>query len=480
MTTTKESSLNSEQTSQFVDRFWEEQILPTLSSYIEIPNQSILFDPEWKKNGHMDRAVALVREWVEKQNISGLRLEVIEDTGRTPVILIEVDGANDDTILLYGHLDKQPAMVGWDKELGPWKPVRRGDKLFGRGGADDGYAVFSIISMVKALQEQKIPHARLVALIETCEESGSLDLPHYVEKFSGRIGTPSLVICLDSGCGNYDRLWLTTTLRGAIVGNLTVDVLTEGVHSGDASGIVPSSFRILRVLLDRLEDAKSGELIPEWMSIDVPPHRMEQIRQTAEIMGDNVWSQFPFVEGMTPLSKDPVELIINRTWKPTVCYTGQAGMPDLVQGGNVLRPQTSLKLSIRIPPGVDADTIETKLTELLTSDPPYGAKVTLDLEKGASGWEAPKTVPWLARSLDAASNAFFGHSVANLGEGGSIPFMGMLGEKFPEAQFVVTGVLGPYSNAHGPNEFLHIPMAKKVSMCMARVVADAFEARSAR
>ncbi|HXI12130.1 MAG TPA: M20 family metallopeptidase [Thermoanaerobaculia bacterium] len=464
--------MDAKQTEKFIDGFWESEAIPTITKYIEIPNQSPLFDPDWEKNGHMQRAVDLVCDWVEKQQIPNSRLEVLESEGRTPLLFLEIDGDKEGTVLLYGHLDKQPAMVGWEEGLGPWKPVLRDGKLYGRGGADDGYAIFAVVSAVKALKEQKAPHSRLVVIIECCEESGSVDLPHYVELLVDRIGKPELIICLDSGCGNYDQFWTTTSLRGSLVGNLTVKVLTEGVHSGDASGIVASSFRILRNLLERLEDSETGKLLPPWLHVEIPENRAEETRVTADALGDAVHSHYPFVKGMKAITDDPYELLLNKTWRPTLSITGQAGMPDLVQGGNVLRPETSLKLSIRLPPSLPADGLEEKLRTLLESDPPYGAKVTFETEKGAAGWEAPAVAPWLSSSVDRASQSFFGKEAASFGEGGSIPFMGMLGEKFPEAQFVITGVLGPNSNAHGPNEFLHLQMAKNLSASVSHILAD--------
>jgi acetylornithine deacetylase/succinyl-diaminopimelate desuccinylase-like protein len=465
--------MDSRQIAASINDTWTSSVVPTLERYIRIPNQSPLFDPQWKDNGHMQQAVTLARQWVEQQGIAGARIEVHELEGRTPLLWIEIDGQRDSTVLMYGHLDKQPAMVGWEKGLGPWTPVLRDGKLFGRGGADDGYAVFAAISAVRALQQQKAKHGRIVVIIECCEESGSPDLPAYIDLLANRIGTPRLVVCLDSGCGNYDQLWMTTSLRGAIVGNLTVEVLTEGVHSGDAGGIVPSSFRILRMLLDRLEDAKTGRIIPQWLHIEVSPDRIEQTRHTARLLGNSILESLPFVKGMKPVSDDPVELLLNRTWRPTLAITGQAGLPDLVQGGNVLRPMTALKLSLRLPPTLNATDIDGKLKALLESDPPYGARVTFDAEKGAGGWAAPKTEKWLSDAVDRASSTHFGKPSATLGEGGSIPFMGMLGERFPQAQFMITGVLGPHSNAHGPNEFLDIEYAKKLTACVAEVVSAA-------
>jgi acetylornithine deacetylase/succinyl-diaminopimelate desuccinylase-like protein len=464
--------MNAQDVRQLVDQRWDESILPTLQQYIRIPNQSPLFDPSWRENGHMHRAVELARRWAESQGVAGMKLEVLEVEGRTPLIFLEIDGDDSSTILMYGHLDKQPAMVGWEPGLGPWTPVIRDGKLFGRGGADDGYAIFSTIAAIRAVQEAKAPHSRIVVIIECCEESGSVDLPAYIDLLADRIGTPRLVICLDSGCGNYDQLWMTTSLRGSIVGNLTVEVLTEGVHSGDASGIVPSSFRIMRILLDRLEDAATGTIKPDWLWTDIPKDRLEEARQCASILGEDVYRKFPWTAGMNPLSKDPLELLLNRTWRPALAYTGQEGFPDLVQGGNVLRPKTSLKLSLRTPPTLSATEAGERLKNLLESEPPYGARITFDYEKGGTGWEAPKTEEWLEKSVDEASRKFFGKGVSTFGEGGSIPFMGMLGERFPDAQFLITGVLGPHSNAHGPNEFLHIPFAKSLTAVIAQVIAD--------
>ncbi|HXG58757.1 MAG TPA: M20 family metallopeptidase [Thermoanaerobaculia bacterium] len=464
--------MNPTETRQLVDQKWDESILPAIQDYIRIPNQSPLFDPDWRASGHMHRAVALARRWVEQQGIRGLRLEVKEIEGRTPLIFMEVEGDPRSTVLMYGHLDKQPAMVGWEEGLGPWTPVLRDGCLYGRGGADDGYAIFATIAAIRALQAQKTAHSRIVVVIECCEESGSVDLPAYIDLLSDEIGTPRLVICLDSGCGNYEQLWMTTSLRGSIVGNLHVEVLTEGVHSGDASGIVPSSFRIIRILLDRLEDARTGELVPEWLSVEIPRERIDEARRIAAALGNDVWDKFPFAPGVQPVTKDLVQLLLNRTWRPALSYIGQAGMPDLVQGGNVLRPKTSVKLSLRIPPSLDATNLEQRLKDLLEADPPYGARVTFEAEKGGGGWVAPDIAPWLEESVARASQTYFGRPPMTMGEGGSIPFMGMLGARYPQAQFLVTGVLGPRSNAHGPNEFLHIRTAKNVTACVAQVLAD--------
>lgn len=470
---TEAPQLDSASVSDFVNSTWDQSIVPQLVEYIKIPNKSPMFDADWAEHGHMAKAVKLIEAWCRSRPIEGLTVEVVELEGRTPVILMEVPGQSDDTVLLYGHLDKQPEMVGWEEDLGPWKPVIRGDRLYGRGGADDGYAAFGSLTAIEALQRQKVPHARCVILIEACEESGSFDLPFYVDHLADRIGSPSLIVCLDSGCGNYEQLWGTTSLRGIVTGDLTVEVLREGVHSGDASGIVPSSFRILRNLLTRVEDPETGYVHDEF-HVSIPGERVGQAQAVAEVLGDEVFSKFPWSEGVQPMNSDRVELILNRTWRPAVSITGAEGLPELSNAGNVLRPKTSVKISLRVPPTMDADVASQRLKELLEADAPYGAKVTFEIEPAGSGWEAPAMSAWLLESLERSSLAFFGKPAVFMGEGGSIPFMGMLGEKFPKAQFLITGLLGPGSNAHGPNEFLHIPTGKRLTSCVSQILADHF------
>jgi len=459
---------------QFAADLWEREITPALVDYIRIPAKSPAFDPDWQKTGHIDAAVAHMAGWAKGKlaDLPGATLEVVRLEGRTPVILIEAPGEVDDTVLLYGHLDKQPEMTGWADGLGPWEPVIRDDKLYGRGGADDGYAIYASVTALLALQAQGVMRARCVVLIEACEESGSYDLPFYVDHLAERIGSPSLVICLDSGCGNYDQLWLTTSLRGLAGGLLTVEVLTEGVHSGDASGVVPDSFRLARRLLSRLEDEATGQVRPAAFNVEIPAERKTQAKVAAQALGETVWKKFPFAGGTHPPSTDTPELILNRTWRPALTVIGADGLPAPKNAGNVLRPVTSLALSVRIPPTADPDACAKALEQTLTADPPQGAKVGFTVAQASPGWNAPPLEPWLEAAVQRASQATFGREAAMMGEGGTIPFIGMLGAKFPKAQFLITGVLGPASNAHGPNEFIHLPTGRKVTVAAALILAD--------
>jgi acetylornithine deacetylase/succinyl-diaminopimelate desuccinylase-like protein len=470
-------TIDTQRTRAFVQRAWDGDIVPALTEYIRIPAKSPMYDTKWAEHGYIDQAVKLITDWARGRKIEGLAIEVVRLPGRTPVILMEVPGTGGDTVLLYGHCDKQPEMVGWAEDAGPWVPKRRGDRLFGRGAGDDGYAAFSALTAIEALQAQGVPHARCVVLIEASEESGSPDLPAYVEQYAERL-RPSLVVCLDSGCGDYDHLWATTSLRGVTSGNLVVEVLTEGVHSGAASGIVPSSFRILRQLLDRLEDMRTGRILVEECHVQIPPARVAEAQAVAKVLGDDITKKWPFMAGMSPVTTDPVEALLNNTWRPALAVTGADGLPSLADAGNVLRPKTAVKLSLRLPPTADAARAMTRVKEVLEAEPPYGARVTFDMgERPGTGWDAPAMAPWLLESVQKASSAYFGAPPMFAGLGGSIPFMQMLGDRFPQAQFLVTGVMGPGSNAHGPNEFIDLPTGVRVTACVANVLADHAQAR---
>jgi len=463
---------------------WDDEILKQLIDYIRIPAKSPHFDAQWRESGHIEAAIQQARNWAMRQPVTGLEVKVVRLEGRTPVLYFDAPatpGGSHHTVLLYGHLDKQPETTGWRPGFGPWKPVFEEGRLYGRGGADDGYSVYAALSAILALDVQQVPRPRCVGLIETCEESGSYDLPAYLDALAPHMGSVGLVIALDSGAGNYDQLWITTSLRGLVNGTLEVKILEEGVHSGDAGGVVPSSFRIARALLDRLDDSRTGLVKPGEFACEVPNERFDQARQAATILGESLWTRFPWATCCDeagggrvfaqPTTTDPIELILNRTWRAALAVTGADGLPPIESAGNVQRPRTALKLSMRLPPLVNGESAARAMKAILEQDPPYQARVTFDYDSASSGWNAPATAPWLAQALDFASNALFARPAAYMGEGGTIPFMSMLGAKFPQAQILVTGVLGPRSNAHGPNEFLDIGYAKKVTAATAMVIA---------
>ena len=464
--------MNSDSLKKHIHAFWDSEIVPTLVDYIKIPNKSPSFDPDWEKHGYMDKVLNLAADWTEKNKPNGSEMIIKKSPERTPLLLLDIPGTKEGNILMYGHLDKQPEMEGWNDDLGPWKPVIKDEKLYGRGGADDGYALFASIASINALKEQKIDHPRILVLIEFSEESGSPDLPHYMDLCSDIIGSPDLVICLDSGAGDYKRFWTTTSLRGLIGLKMKVSVLKEGVHSGGASGHVPSSFRIARSLLSRLEDEKTGEILLEELNTEIPNYRIEETKNLVSILGDEVVEEFPWKNGMKPSTNDNVEGVLRRTWRPALSIVGSDGMPSTANAGNVLRPYTTLQLSMRIPPMVDPKKAVNAIEKILKNDIPYGASVELEFEEAAEGWNAPESKTWLLKAIEKASKEYFNQMPCTIGEGGTIPFMAMLGKQFPKAQFVITGVLGPQSNAHGPNEFLHVPFAKNLTCCISSIIVD--------
>lgn len=476
-------TLNATQVLSEVSSTWDDEIVSELTDYIAVPAKSPMFDADWAANGHLERVVHNTARWIEAQKVPGLKLEVVRLEGQTPVLFFEVAATRSNaqqTVLMYGHLDKQPEFSGWRSDLGPWTPKYLDGLLYGRGGADDGYAAYAAIAAIQALKNQQQEHPRIVGLIETCEESGSPNLLQYIDALGSRLGDVGLVICLDSGAGNYDQLWLTNSLRGVAGGVLKVQILTEGVHSGDASGLVPSSFRIMRQVLDRLEDSATGRLLPAAFHCEVPPDRLAQAKATAAILGDAVHRNFPWAhydcDGAKtfalPTTTDPLQGLLNRTWAPTLSVVGVDGFPDMKDAGNVLRPYTAFKLSLRLPPLVEAHTAVQQLKRLLEDNAPYQARVTFEPGGQATGWNAPDTAPWFEAALDAASQTYFGAPCGYIGQGGTIPLMNMLSKGFARAQMMVCGVLGPKSNAHGPNEFLHVPYAKKLTAAVAHVVAQ--------
>ncbi len=466
--------MDNKKTADFVNAMWDDSIIPEIAEYIKVPNKSPHFDPDWEKHGHMETAVQMLEAWCKTQPIKDMTIEIVRIEGRTPLLFIDIPGQSDDVVLLYGHYDKQPEFSGWDEDLDPWTPVIKDGKLYGRGGADDGYAVFGSLTAVRALQEQGIPHAHCVVIVEGCEESGSFDLPYYIDLLEDRIGSPDLVVCLDAECGNYEQLWCTTSLRGNLTGTLRVDVLTEGVHSGTASGVVPSSFRTARQLISRIEDEDSGQIKLDALHAEIPEQRLDQAGKAAETLEALVYEKFPWaVESPAP-GESHTELLLNNTWRPTLAVTGQEGMPALVDAGNVLLPYTVLKLSFRLPPTIDAQDAAVAVKAALEAETPPLVEVEFDADSSMAGWNAPEIAPWLEASMQKASDAFFGKPSMYMGTGGTIPFMGMLGERFPNAQFLITGLLGPKSNAHGPNEFLHIETGKRVTCCVAQVLEDHF------
>ena len=455
-----------------INAVWDASIVERLSEYIRIPNKSPHFDPDWETHGYMEAAIQLMAAWVKDQAISGSSVEVRRLPGRTPVLYVDIPGELPGDVLLYGHMDKQPEFTGWNPGLSPWEPVMRAGRLYGRGGADDGYAVFSSITAIQALKEQGVKLPRCVVLIEACEESGSIDLPAHLEALGERIGDPSLVICLDAECGDYGRVWCTTSLRGNLTGRLSVRVLKEGVHSGMATGIAATPFRIVEQLLARIEGPATGEISLNELRVDIPQDRRAQIAVAARVLGDEVAGKMPWAGGVGAISNDPQELIANSTWKATLAVTGADGLPPVSSAGNVLLPQLAFKLSLRLPPTCNSERAAAEVKRVLEQDPPYGAQVVFECDPPADGWNAPTFAPWLEQSITKASQALFGKEAVHIGCGGTIPFMGMLGRQFPRTQFFITGVLGPHSNAHGPNEFLDVEYAKKLTACVSLVLAD--------
>ena len=452
---------------------FERTALDTLMEFGAIPSLSPQFDPDWAETGHLERAALLLGDWARRRALARHSVEVVRLPGRTPtlVVTVEATGPATGTVVLYGHLDKQPPLGDWSDGLAPWSPVRRGDRLYARGVSDDGYAAFAALSALEALEAVGIPHGRCVVLIEASEESGSPDLEAYLDHLADHLGEVELLICLDSGAVSYDRLWVTTSLRGNVNVEVTVSVLSQGQHSGSTSGVVPSSFRILRQLMDRLEDARTGRVLLPELHAEIPAEHRDAAHALAAQFGDVAAEGLPLLEGVRLMGDSAEDRILNKTWRPTLSTIGMAGIPAPADAGNVLRPFTTATLSFRLPPSVAAAGALAAIERTLTTDVPSGAHVRVVPQHPGDGWVAPTFAPWLGEALEAASRDAFGQPLGYTGEGGSIPFLGSLARRYPGVQFVATGGGGPGANAHAIDEMLDLPTAVGVANAVTTVVA---------
>jgi hypothetical protein len=279
---------------------FERDALDTLTTYATIPCLSPDYDHQWSQHGYIERATELLAEWARQRAFANADVTIHRLDGRTPVLVVTIDATSpgNATAVLYGHLDKQPPLGDWSPGLEPYRPVRRGDRLFARGVADDGYSTFSALLAVENMEANNIPHSRIVVLIEASEESGSPDLEAYLDELANHLGNVELMICLDSGALTYDRLWVTTSLRGMLHVELTIKVLTQGQHSGSASGVVPSSFRILRQLLDRVEDANTGDVLLDELKCEIPSNYVNDAAALAQEFGDVIAHELPTLDGL--------------------------------------------------------------------------------------------------------------------------------------------------------------------------------------
>ena len=467
--------MDTDRLKQFVEAFWADSILPSITDYIRIPNKSPAFDPQWVEHGYMEDAVRLMEAWARRQLAAfpGASLEVVRLAGRTPLLFMDIPGDGNETVLLYGHLDKQPEMMGWSEGLGPWLPVLKDDKLYGRGGADDGYAIYACLAALLAMREQQVPRAPLRHPDRGLRGIRQLR-PAALRRPSRRPHRQALACRLP-------RLRLRR-LRAPVAHHLAARRRRRHAHGaradrGRAFGrclgrrplVLPHpARRCCRASRTR----RPATIKLSELHVQIPPQRIEQAKEAARVLGNGVYARFPFAGATRPMADDTGELVLNRTWRPQLAVIGMDGYPAPGNAGNVLLPYSTAKLSLRLPPTLDARRAVQSVRQALEADAPYGAVVEFDAgEGGQSGWHAPPLAPWLEKAVAQASLQAFGKPAVHMGEGGTIPFMGMLGEKFPDTQFVITGVLGPHSNAHGPNEFLHLPTGRRVTLAVASLIA---------
>ena len=470
--------MDTQQCVDYCTQAWSEggYALEGLKGIIRIPNLSPGYDKEYFTNGLVYQALHYMADWVKAQGLKNCNVRTFEEPNKEPLLLVDIGATTDKNVLpvlTYGHLDKMPHLdpAGWSEGLSATNPVVRNDKVYGRGTNDDCYEGFVVVTAVKYLEEHNIPHPRVIMLMETGEESGDEEIVRYLHKLRPELGDVGVVLVIDAEAEDYKTLWCCKSLRGVAMGVLTVEHLRQPCHSGMATGLVPDTFRICRMLLSRLEDEQTGEVKLKEAHVDIPEAARQQLHSIAQQLGESCVEIVDRLPGAQLLSTDLTQLLINKAWLPGLAVTGQDGLPVLEQGSNVIRTKTALKLSMRLPPGVDSKKFNLLMKQVLEADPPYGARVQYEIVDGGDGWYGKDFNEVTASSLSRASQAVFGQDPLFYGEGGSIPLCNLLEELWPNAEIIVTGAAGVDSNAHGFDESLNLPYTSKFTAVLTSFLA---------
>ena len=462
---------------RYVNDFFPNKVLPTFMNYVRIPNTTPSSDPNWKQTGNLLKAAELIVTWIKSLNLKDAKVYLLQDGDHTPFIFTDIAATrkNDDrTILFYSHFDKMPATTGWDEGKGATKPVIENGRLYGRGTADDGYASFSVFTAVKCCQDHGVPLPRICITIEGCEESGEEDLRYYFLKLKPIFGNVALFVCMDAGCEDYKRLWVTTTLRGTVQAKVTVNTLSLDLNANLTSGVVPDNYLIMRTIIDALQNEKGEILVPELNLPEdlIPPERVEQCKKVAEIKGEQYKKDVPLYEETEALQSDIYQLVLNKCWRPCLTVIGADGIPKFEDSGNVMKPNLSFQISFRLPPHVDCEKAKEAIDKKIKESIPFNANVQVDIPFCSNGWDLNTFSKRIENTLNNGSKSFFGNELCYRGEGGSIPFVEFFQEHFPKADLANLGIAGMDCNEHGPNESLDLDACKKFIMTLAYLMSE--------
>ena len=463
---------------KYIEKMFTYNMIPNLMNFIRIPNLSPAYDYEWNTNGLLLKAANLIIAYAKSLEIKNAQINLIQDKGYSPLIFIEIPASrpNDNrTVLLYAHFDKQPHGTGWDDDKGPTKPVIQNGRLYGRGSADDGYASFSMLTAIKACQEHNCPLPRICLIFEGAEESTDEHLTYYFNKLLPIIGENVIAfIPLDSGCADYDRLWITNSLRGVCDYEINIQTLDNNISFGpEASGRIAENLFILRKAIDAVMDTSTGDVkIEEFYVKDIPEEIQEEMDKEIEIVGEQFFKEIPLYEGVKPLKTDIKEAMINNRWKPTCSILGIDNCPKIEDNGFGVKKSITVKMSMRLPPGIDSHAALEALKKVVKENIYFDAKVKFLSAEVADGWKLTNFSEKTKNVLNKASKEYFGNELVFKGMGGSIPFITYFQTKYPNADVICTGILGADCFEHGPNENLHLEACKKMILVLCYFLSE--------
>lgn len=433
-------------------RYVNEQMssaLTTLAELVAIPSVSWdSFDPaEGVRCAQAVKDYAAQLEFFESIEILTASLPSGTEQGRPAVLARRPARNGAPTVLLYAHSDVQPPGDSQEWQTDPFVATRIGDRIFGRGAADDKAGIVSHVESIRALLKlQPDTNLGFVLFVEGEEEAGSPSFEAFLETYKEQLKA-DVIIVADSTNYTAETPALTVSLRGNVTINVTVRTLDHALHSGMFGGAVPDAFLAFNSVISSCYAEDGSCVIPGIQGYDMktPPYTEAQVRAESGVL-----------ENVQLIGRGT---ILNRLWnEPTLTVTGM-DIPPVSEASNTLLPSVRARLSLRIPPNVDATVAAENIIQFLHEHVPFGAELTCDDVNVGQGYQVADDEA--SEQVREAMALAWSAKVVDIGVGGSIPFIASFAEAFPAASVLVTGVEDPDSRAHSPNESLHVGAFEK-------------------